>query len=80
MNIEQKLHATTGFTPTEQQLAVTVLAMGERVQGYSIKEFAAAARASSTLSSLNPSSPSFLQKRCTLAMETCAAVANSLIE
>ena len=37
------------------------------------------ARATSTLSSLNPLSPSFLQKRCTLGIETCAARASSLM-
>ena len=41
---------------------------------------AAERRASSTLSSLNPSSPSFLQKRCTLAMDAFAARASSLME
>ena len=46
MGIEQRLRAAEGFTPTEQQLAATVMAMGERVQDYSIKEFAAAAHVS----------------------------------
>ena len=46
MGIEQRLRAAKGFTPTEQQLAATVLAMGERMQDYSIKEFAAAAHVS----------------------------------
>ena len=39
-----------------------------------------ARRMSSTLRSLNPSRPSFLQKRCTLATETLAHAANSLME
>ena len=39
-----------------------------------------AKRISSTLRSLKPSRPSFLQKRCTLATETLARAANSLIE
>lgn len=37
-------------------------------------------RISSTLRSLKPSRPSFLQKRCTLATETLVRAANSLIE
>ena len=39
-----------------------------------------AKRISSTLRSLKPSRSSFLQKRCTLATETLARAANSLIE
>ena len=39
-----------------------------------------AKRISSTLRSLKPSRPSFLQKRCTLATETLVRAANSLIE
>ena len=39
-----------------------------------------ARRMSSTLRSLKPSRPSFLQKRCTLATETLVRAANSLME
>lgn len=46
MDIERDLHEAAGFTPTEQQLARTILAMGERIQDHSIKELAACANAS----------------------------------
>lgn len=46
MDIEQRIRAAHNFTPTEQQLAQTVLAMGERMRGISIKEFAQASCAS----------------------------------
>lgn len=46
MDIERRIREARGLTPTEQQLAATVGAMGERLQGYSIKEFARAANAS----------------------------------
>ena len=39
-----------------------------------------ARRMSSTLRSLKPSRPSFLQKRCTLATETLVRAANSLMD
>lgn len=42
--------------------------------------FRAAARASSTLSSLKPSSPSFLQSRWTVAIEVAEADASSLMD
>ncbi len=46
MDIERSLREAAGFTPTEQQLARTILAMGERIQDHSIKELAACANAS----------------------------------
>lgn len=46
MDIEKRMKAAKGLTPTEQQLVQTVLAMGERIQGCSIKELARAASAS----------------------------------
>ena len=46
MNIERRIREAEGLTPTEQQLAATALSLGERLQTYSIKEFARAASAS----------------------------------
>ena len=46
MDIERKLQAGDKFTPTEQQLAVTILALGDRMQSCSIKELASAAHVS----------------------------------
>ncbi len=46
MDIERRMRTAKDLTPTEQQLAQTVLAMGERIQGCSIKELARAASAS----------------------------------
>lgn len=40
MNIVQRLGEGRGFTPTEQQLGQTILALGERLQALSIKELA----------------------------------------
>lgn len=40
MDIRRRLREAKGLTPTESQLAGTVLAMGERIQGTSIKELA----------------------------------------
>ena len=46
MDIRKRLRETKGLTPTEDQLARAVLAVGERVQGLSIKELAAASNTS----------------------------------
>ncbi|WP_321972351.1 MurR/RpiR family transcriptional regulator [Paratractidigestivibacter sp.] len=46
MDIRRRLREAKGLTPTESQLAGTVLAMGERIQGASIKELAAASATS----------------------------------
>lgn len=46
MDIRRRLREGKGLTPTENQLAATILAMGERVQGVSIKELAAASATS----------------------------------
>lgn len=46
MNIEWRIRQATDLTPTEQQLAQVVLAMGDRIQTASIKEFARAASVS----------------------------------
>lgn len=40
MDIRYRIREGRGFTPTEQQLGQTVLALGERLQGLSIKELA----------------------------------------
>lgn len=40
MDIERRVREAAGLTPTEQQLAATILKLGERLQGYSIKELA----------------------------------------
>ncbi len=40
MDIRRRIRTGRGFTPTEQQLGNTVLALGERLQGLSIKELA----------------------------------------
>lgn len=40
MDIRRRIRTGRGFTPTEQQLCNTVLALGERLQGLSIKELA----------------------------------------
>ena len=45
MDIRYRIREGRGFTPTEQQLGQTILALGERMQGLSIKELA---RTSST--------------------------------
>lgn len=46
MDVERGLREAVGFTPTEQQLAQTVLSMGERLQDCSIKELARSASCS----------------------------------
>ena len=40
MDIAQRIRRARNLTPTEQHLAMTVLTLGERVQGYTIKELA----------------------------------------
>lgn len=46
MDIESRMRRAVNLTPTEQQLAQSVLAMGERIQATSIKELARAASTS----------------------------------
>lgn len=46
MNIKQRLAEGAGFTPTEEQLALTILSLDERVQTCSIKELARMAHVS----------------------------------
>lgn len=46
MDIARRIARTRGLTPVEQQMAQTVLAMGDRLQEVSIKEFARAASVS----------------------------------
>lgn len=46
MDIIRRIENARDLTPTEQQLATTARSLGPRLQGYSIKEFAAAAHAS----------------------------------
>ena len=46
MDIELRLHQARNLTPAEQQMAQTVLTMGNRLQELSIKEFARAAAVS----------------------------------
>ncbi|MEF2604707.1 MurR/RpiR family transcriptional regulator [Collinsella sp. AF20-14LB] len=46
MDIKRKISEAQGLTPTEQQLGISALAMGENVRGLSIKEFAACANVS----------------------------------
>lgn len=46
MDLARRIRNTRELTPTEEQLASTVLAMGERLQRCSIKEFAQASNAS----------------------------------
>lgn len=41
MDIKRKISEAQGLTPTEQQLGIAALAMGEDIRGLSIKEFAA---------------------------------------
>ena len=41
MDIKRKITEAQGLTPTEQQLGISALAMGEDIRGLSIKEFAA---------------------------------------
>ena len=44
MDIKRKISEAQGLTPTEQQLGISALAMGEDIRGLSIKEFAARQR------------------------------------
>ncbi len=46
MDIKRKISEAQGLTPTEQQLGISALAMGEEIRGLSIKEFAACANVS----------------------------------
>lgn len=46
MDLARRIARTQGLTPVEQQMAQAVLAMGDRLQGVSIKEFARAASVS----------------------------------
>ncbi|MFR3312270.1 MurR/RpiR family transcriptional regulator [Collinsella stercoris] len=46
MDIKRRMELAEGFTPTEQQLAGTVLALGGRLHGLTIKELARAAHVS----------------------------------
>ena len=41
MDIKRKISEAQGLTPTEQQLGIAALAIGEDIRGLSIKEFAA---------------------------------------
>lgn len=41
MDIKRKITEAQGLTPTEQQLGIAALAIGEDIRGLSIKEFAA---------------------------------------
>ena len=42
MDIKRRMELAEGFTPAEQQLAGTVLALGGRLHGLTIKELARA--------------------------------------
>ena len=46
MDIKRRIEDCAGFTPAEQQLAGTVLALGGRLHGLTIKELARAAHVS----------------------------------
>lgn len=46
MDIKRRIEDCAGLTPTEQQLASTVLALGDRLHGLTIKELARAAHVS----------------------------------
>jgi DNA-binding MurR/RpiR family transcriptional regulator len=46
MDVVQKMREAEGFTPTEQELAHTILCLGPRFSDYSIKELAQAAHCS----------------------------------
>ena len=46
MDIKRRMELAEGFTPAEQQLAGTVLALGGRLHGLTIKELARAAHVS----------------------------------
>ena len=41
MDIKRKITEAQGLTPTEQQLGIAALAIGQDIRGLSIKEFAA---------------------------------------
>lgn len=46
MDIKRRMELAEGFTPAEQQLAGTVLALGDRLRGFTIKELAHTANVS----------------------------------
>lgn len=46
MDIKRRMREAANLTPTEQQLATCATALGDRLQGYTIKEFAGMANAS----------------------------------
>lgn len=46
MDIKRRIEDCAGLTPTEQQLASTVLALGDRLRGFTIKELAHTANVS----------------------------------
>ena len=46
MDVVQKMREAEGFTPTEQELAHTILCLEPRFSDYSIKELAQAAHCS----------------------------------
>lgn len=46
MDIKRKITEAQGLTPTEQQLGIAALAIGEDIRGLSIKEFATRANVS----------------------------------
>lgn len=46
MDIKRRIEDCAGLTPAEQQLASTVLALGDRLRGFTIKELARAAHVS----------------------------------
>ena len=46
MDIGQRIRQAGDLTPTEQEVGACILAMGERLEGYTIKEFAVAAHVS----------------------------------
>ena len=46
MDIRRRIEGCTDLTPTEQQLASTVLALGDRLRGFTIKELARTANVS----------------------------------
>lgn len=40
MTLQERIHRAHALTPTEEQLAQSILALGERLQGYTVKELA----------------------------------------
>ena len=57
MDVLRAMREATDFTPSEQQLAQTILALGARLQGQSIKELAGMASVSIALSLIHISEP-----------------------